>query len=324
LAEHRLIGLLKQSKSELAPFLTYAGLLQYTENEHRILIIHRSLELLEDTDGWELAEPILRAAVQYLANRPGVLVPKAPRWPGVSLGIIHALDPVDGATVMDTAESLIQAPFGTEPDTIRDFIEQQKINPATLYEAIGIAASEILCRSQFDAHAVTGVHCIMDLLQDPNTGLETRNLAWLSGLSGSRIRRQKAMRSKWRTPLSVATHRVTLRALAELLKSDGDGLLAMQAAATYLVNGGDPTALTRVLMEVALTTAGPFDALHNVKMLWGQLQETRRSRLPEESWRHLAAGARVVAQTADEERHQAEPILEMWAQIHPTTTQSQT
>ena len=318
LAEHRLIGLLRQSGSEVAPLLTYAGLVQYTENEHRILIIHRSLQLLEDTNGWAVAEPILRAAVQYLASRPGVVVPKAPHWPDGSLGLIQSHDPVDRNTVMNAVESLIEAPFGTEPDRIRDFIVQ-KINPATLYEAINIAASEILCRTQFDAHAVTGVHCIMDLLQDPNTGLDTRNLAWLSGLSGSRIRRQKAGRSEWRTPLPVSTHRDTLDALAEILRHDADGLHAMQAAATYLVNGGDPTALTRVLMEVALTTAGPFDAIHNVKMLWGQLLETRRSRLPQESWRHLAAGARVVAQTAAVEHHHAEPILEMWAQMHPGT-----
>lgn len=318
LAEHRLIGLLQQAGSQIATFLTYAGLLQYTENEHRILMIHRSLQLLADTGGWPLAEPILRAATQYLASRPGVVVMKAPEWADGSSGIILGFDPVDRDTVMDAVESLVTAPFGSEPDRIRELIEQ-KMKPATLYESINIAASEILCRSQFDAHAVTGVHCIMDLLQDPTTEKPTRDQAWLLGLSGSRIRRQKATRSEWRTPLPIARHRVPLESLSELLRNDPDGLHAMQAAATYLVHGEDPIALTRILMEVALTTAGPFDAIHNVKMLWGQLQETKRSRLLEESWRHLAAGARVVAQTAGTEHRQADPILDMWNLMHRTT-----
>lgn len=67
-----------------------------------------------------------------------------------------------------------------------------------------------------------------------------------------------------------------------------------------LLAGVDATDIARTLIEVALTTAGPFDAIHNVKMLWGQLLETRRSRFPEFSWKHLAAGARVVAETAKE------------------------
>lgn len=80
----------------------------------------------------------------------------------------------------------------------------------------------------------------------------------------------------------------------------GSGFYAMGAVGGMLLAGVDATDIARTLIVVALTTAGPFDAIHNVKMLWGQLLETRRSRFPEFSWKHLAAGARVVAETAKE------------------------
>lgn len=44
----------------------------------------------------------------------------------------------------------------------------------------------------------------------------------------------------------------------------------------------------------------------------GQLLETQRSCYPELAWRHLAAGARVVAEVAAEDGAGAEPILAMW------------
>jgi hypothetical protein len=79
-----------------------------------------------------------------------------------------------------------------------------------------------------------------------------------------------------------------------------------------LLAGADARGITRTLMEVALTNSGPFEAIHNVKMLWGQLLETQRSGFPDLAWRHLAAGARVVAETTTEGRINAEPILSMW------------
>jgi hypothetical protein len=86
----------------------------------------------------------------------------------------------------------------------------------------------------------------------------------------------------------------------------------MEAVGGALLAGADATEVTRALMEVALTHAGPFDAIHNVKMLWGQLLESRRSDYPELAWRHLAAGARVVAETAAVDPSGQDPIMTMW------------
>ncbi len=314
LAEHRLVGLLSQPPDEVAQLLRHAGLLQYPENEHRLLMVHRSLQLLNDTDGWRFSEPILRAAAQYLASRPHVTPHDPLPWPSSHRGLVNPSEPVDRDVVLHAIDRLQAVAFGEEPALIRSLVEQN-VNPSTLYESLSLAASDLLCRTHFDAHGVTGVHCIMDLLQDPTTLDRSRDLAWLSALSGSRIRRQKEGRSDWRIPLPPANHRVSLDEILDRLEHDKGGLHAMQAVATYLRNGGDPTAVTQLLIQFALTTAGPFDAIHNVKMLWGQWQETERSRLPEESWRHLAAGARILAETASTERGYAEPIVDMWHRL---------
>jgi hypothetical protein len=100
------------------------------------------------------------------------------------------------------------------------------------------------------------------------------------------------------------------------VSNDGSGLSAMDAAAGMLLAGAHAVDIARTLMEVALTQSGPFEAIHNVKMLWGQLLETQRSHYPELAWRHLAAGARVVAEVAAEDRARAEPIVSLWSHTH--------
>ncbi len=73
LAEHRLVGLLKvDSPRQVRQLLIEAALRQFHENEHRLLIVHRASQLMDDTDGWTWAEPLFRAAVQYLASRPDI------------------------------------------------------------------------------------------------------------------------------------------------------------------------------------------------------------------------------------------------------------
>lgn len=313
-AEHRLIGLIQQSGPKVPDILTYAGLLQYGENEHRLLMVHRSLQLLADTHGWHVAEPLLRAATQYLASRPGAPMSEPLHWPQNTTGILSDALPIDANAIRIAIDRLEAVSFGDEPTLIRDLVEHD-MNPRSLYETLSLTASDILCRTHFDAHGVTGVHCIMDLLQEPKTPQDTRNLAWVSALSGSRIRRQKAVPDEWRSLPPMDGQPSSLDEVQGVLSSHSDGLNAIRVVGNYLLSGGDSVALTRTLMQYALTTAGPFDAIHNVKMLWGQLQETKRSRLPKESWRHLAAGARVIIETATTERHQALPILNMWHQL---------
>lgn len=310
LAEHRLVGLVRRLGPAVRRILTLAALRQYPENEHRLLIVHRSAQLLDDADGWAYAEPFFRAAVQYLANRPRRYLPEA----ATHLEKIGAhqggLNPMQVEAGM---QRLVEAPYGAEPNLLVSLIEQG-VQGRALYEVVALTGSELLCRSRFDAHAVTGLHCILDLLQDANVTGEMRGLAWSASLSGQRIRRQKEHREGWRLVPPVAPAKVAPEELRAVVQNDPEGMEALRRTGAALLGGADPVAVARILMEVALTTAGPFAALHNLKMVWGLLLETLRSRLPQLSWRHLAAGARVIAESAARGRQDAAPVLTLWHQ----------
>lgn len=301
-AEHGLVGLLKTDVgAQVQALLTEAALRQFHENEHRLLIVHRAAQLMDDTDGWDWAEPIYRPAVQYLATRPDVRVSEFPDMPA---DIVTC--PGDPPSIESAVEELIQAEYGDEPRLLREKTS------LPIADVIALAAAEMLRRSGFDAHAVTGIHCILDLIHNPGISPRVRGLAIEAALIGQRTRRQKEARSTWRiTPDPQPLH-WALNDLREIVLHDDSGLSAMTAVGSALRAGVDAAVMARTLMEVALTTAGPFEAIHNVKMLWGQLLETRRSHYPALAWRHLAAGARVVAETAAEDRADVEPILCMW------------
>ncbi|PSR22044.1 MAG: hypothetical protein C7B45_08570 [Sulfobacillus acidophilus] len=302
LAEHRLVGLLKiDSPAQVHRLLVEVALRQFHENEHRLLIVHRAAQLMEDTNGWIWAEPLFRAAVQYLASRPDV---RKTQIPPVLLDT--AEHPRQISFIESAVEALVQADYGDEPRLLRAMTGLPRV------EVIALAGAEMLRRSHFDAHAVTGMHCVLDLLHDSTLDSHVRALAMGAALLGQRTRRQKAQRSTWRSVSQPRPRDRTFDELQDIVANDDNGLAAMDAVAGMLLAGADATDIARTLMEVALTHCGPFEALHNVKMLWGQLLETQRSRYPELAWRHLAAGARVVAQSAAEDGANAEPILAMW------------
>lgn len=307
-SEHRVVGLFKAMGSQIRWLLTEAALRQYPENEHRLLMVHRACQLLDDTDGWSEAEPLLRAAVQYLASRPNTQfisekLSLLPHWPEAGKA--------DATLVARAIEQLTEVEYGQEVDVLLDLIASGA-SGATLHEAIALTSSDWLRRTRFDAHAVTGVHCALDLLSDKETPATLRALAGTLALSSSRARRQKENRDAWRTPLPVEGQPLHLNEVRTIVLSDHEGLQAAQAAGNFVRSGGDAVSLARSLMEIALTTSGPFDAIHNVKMLWGLLLETQRSTLPQQAWVHLAAGARVVAETAAAEKEKAAPILAQW------------
>lgn len=303
-AEHRLVGLLETNRgTEVRWLLTEVALRQFHENEHRLLIVHRAAQLMDDTSGWAWVEPIFRAAVQYLATHPAV-------WQAESPGIPRDVAEWHGnpSSIESAVEALIEAEYGYEPLLLHEMAGLGLPLP----DIVGLTGAEILCRSRFDAHAVTGLHCILDLVHDPTVTPGVRALAIETSLLGQRTRRQKELRSTWRTTTSPRPIKRSLEELRDIVTHDASGLSAMDAVGGMLLAGADARGITRTLMEVALTNSGPFEAIHNVKMLWGQLLETQRSGFPDMAWRHLAAGARVVAETTTEGRINAEPILSMW------------
>jgi hypothetical protein len=302
MAEHRLVGLLRMdSPAAVHQLLTEIALRQFHENEHRLLIVHRAAQLMDDTNGWTWVTPLFRAAVQYLGTRPDVRDVEVP-----AAAVDLTGNPADASRIEAAVEVLIQAEYGDEPRLLQGMADLPRA------EVIALAGAEMLRRSRFDAHAVTGIHCVLDLLHDPTVGPELQALAIATALAGQRTRRQKESRLTWREVPLAEPSLSTQDELRDIVANDASGLLAMTVVGGALLAGANPTDVTRTLMEVALTTAGPFEAIHNVKMLWGQLLETQRSRYPELAWRHLAAGARVVAEVAAVDRAGAEPIVAMW------------
>ncbi len=302
MAEHRLVGLLlSDNPHNVHHLLTEIALRQFHENEHRLIIVHRTADLMHDVHGWQWAEPLFRPAVQYLASRPAVRTPIIPddAWDAPAASI------TDDAMVT-AVNHLLFCEYGAEPQILRQY------QGWPLAELIALTASEMLCRSSLDVHAVTGIHCILDLLADPSTPRRTRALAVETALLGQRTRRQKAQKPQWHPCPEPRPHRYAAETLKALVLSDHEGYGAMNAVAGALLAGDDARTITQLLMEVALMGSGPFEAIHLVKFIWGQWLETTRSQYPRLAWRHLAAATRVVSQTVAVDRTHAEPILHGW------------
>lgn len=317
LSEHRAAHLAKSLGRDARGLMLEAALRQYPENEHRLLIVQRALQFLDDINAWSYAEAFFRPAVQYLANRPDARLANQVMQDWAALSYPELAKNVEHSVCRDLIENLIECEYGEEPEIIGASINAY-VNGNTLREAMSMASSALMLRSGFDAHAVTGIHCVMDLLRDEKCPASIRGLTWLLALSGSRTRRQKAQRAQWSQVASarVGSSAVTFERLRQIIHEDGSGLDAAVATKQILQSGGDPTSVARELMQTSLATSDPFTAIHNVKMLGGLLKETLHSQWPEQAWIHLSAGARVVAMSV--ERSQAmQDVLRQWLVLHP-------
>ncbi len=306
--EHRLVAMLQDmGVQRVRTILTEAGLRQFRDNEHRLLIVHRAAQFLDDVCGWDSwGEPILRPSIQYLATapKPALLNPGALSHVQATQGLAN----VD--VVAKAVDRLISVPYGDEPEILREMAQRQ-ISGINLYEAVSLTGSRLLAQSGFDAHAVTGIHCVLDILkssEDPRLV----GLAWSVALSGQRTRRQKERRNDWRRLPDADATVENLDDFVHVIRNDPSGLRAFARTAGALQSGTSAQMVARTLMEVSLTTSDPFTAIHNVKMIWGQLIETQRSECSELAWMHLAAGAVAVAQSVAENATQPIPVVDLW------------
>ncbi len=315
LSEHRAARLVQRSTQDSRWLMLWAALRQYPENEHRLLIVQRAFDLLDDTHGWRYAEAFYRAAIQYLGNRPQTILANQvlTQWPGDDCPEFTGT--IDIKRCEELCSNLVAADFGQEANILMASIRRHA-NAETVREAIALASSALLYSSAFDAHAVTGVHSVLDLVDDSRCPSNIRHLAWVIGLSSSRTRRQKQDRARWTSREAKLGPRaqIGLDHVIDCVMHDPSGQEGAARAQQFLLSGGDPEQLAGVLMEISLTTSEPFDAIHNVKMLWGLLNQTRKSLWPERSWIHLSAGARVVAMSVNPSGLR-EDIDEQWRQV---------
>lgn len=309
-AEHRAVGLLRTFGPAVRWPLLRAAIRSYPENEHRLLIVWRAVQLLDDTEGWAYAEGPVRAAVQYLASRPDLSWAEAlsPEWRERQLPV-DAPAPVDEMRHQAWVDRLVDCPPGSEPAVLLE-AWRSGVGLAALADMTARASSLMLYASGYDAHAVTGVHAALDLVRGPDVPTDIRRWALGLALCSQRTRRQKAVRSSWAgTPQGGSTPDLT--EVLRLVRNDPTGLEAGAAAGRHVAAGGEVGALYTGLMEAALVTAGPFSVIHNVKMLWGLYQETLHGR-PSSAVAHARAAARVVAATAGAESADAIPVLAQW------------
>jgi len=321
-AEHLLVGALHRFGGPALRWpLAKLALRQFAENEHRLLIVHRAADLMDLASAWHAAEPLWRPAVQYLASRPdtdfaervlaqhGAVPPRGSPGPA-SVGDRDAL-----------VDALLRADYGQEPDVLATALEGG-ITDTTVREALLLAASTMLLRSGFDAHAVTGIHAISEVLQNDAAPADVARLARLIGFSSQRTRRQKAIRNRWSSdPPAVSTGpKVSAALVAQALHEDPTGLRVASLVRGACEDGATTEAVTVTLMTAALTTAGPFDALHNVKMLEGLYQASRITP-PDVAWRHLAAGARALARSAQESGEEWAAVADIIGRTDPVWQQ---
>jgi hypothetical protein len=346
LSENLFIGLYRQSGGDVRVPLLQLGLQEYGRNEHKLLIVLRTLDLLDQGDNWKYGENLLRPAVQYLAA-----MPKAPlAWQQIQAAwntygldaVAHEFSlagEVDEAKVADLLERLLTCEAGSEADLLAEELVNGT-NVRTLYETIAQISAVLLMRNPHnEEHIVTGILCTLDMMRDERLPANMRLTALLAALASARTRDSKNVRAEWvEVPgLGASTSEGTEITAAELrsdsnmnvladanvsdeawleqieksCEEDASGDTATRLAAHYITAGRDVTKLAQHLMQIVLRTQGPFMAIHLVKMIWGQWKETQFSTSPNR-WVHLASAARFAARTIEGGRKGAERVVKQW------------
>jgi hypothetical protein len=318
LAEHLLVGALRRFGGLALRWpLTELALRQFAENEHRLLIVHRAADLMDLAQAWHAAEPLWRPAVQYLASHPEVALAERILAQHGDVPASGRPGPAVAQDVVALVDALLAADYAEEPAVVATALEGG-VTDATVREALLLAASTMMLRSGFDAHAVTGIHAVSEVIHNDAAPIDVARLVRLIGFSSQRTRRQKAIRDRWSPDPPAVQPGLSLAAapVAQAIREDASGLRLASLVRGWIEAGATAEAMTVVLMAAALTTAGPFDALHNVKMLEGLYQATRITP-PDVAWRHLAAGARAVARSAHESGEEWAVVADIVARTDP-------
>lgn len=344
LTENLFVGLYRQSGGDVRWPLLQMGLQEFGRNEHKLLIVWRTFDLLDIDDNWQYGESLLRPAVQYNAS-----LPKHPEsWERVQQAMAeHDLEnvdlvfdgDVDENQVSQLVQDLVELPYGEEAD----FLARQLVNGVnvpTLYEAIALTSATLLLRSSDnEEHIVTGIHCLLDIIRDKKVPSNLRLTALLLAMESARTRDFKVDPATWLPLPKVATSAQHLedrlvndhvdvpsltaptteqasqaRLLDDIVTAiheDASGNRAATLAANYVSAGYDLDQLAQSLIQVTLTTQGPFIAIHATKMIWRQWAETKRS-THRDRWVHLSSAAFYLARQLPHGLTQVERVLKQW------------
>ncbi|HEU4965011.1 MAG TPA: hypothetical protein VFV52_14290 [Bacilli bacterium] len=279
--ENLFIGLYRQIGQEVRWPLLRMGLLEYGHNEHKLLIVHRTLQLLDMGDHWNYGETLLRPAVQYLAAPPKypqaweIVETALEKYELSSPAILEQIkweSDVDNALASNLLQELFACEAGAEADLTARWL-REGVNVPTIAEAIGLLSGLMLIRSHDnEEHIVTGIHCILELVANKQAPQELRLHALLVALQSDRTRSFKSVRGKMRElpfPLfgqeeqSTVSRQiqdagnkapdsqeaVSLSAIRSAIEEDETGHRAMSLVARYLRSQADTPARSSSVRE---------------------------------------------------------------------------
>lgn len=308
LSEKLLSGLYSSAGKGIRDYILYEALMQYGENEHRLLLPYHTLKLLDRESNWDHAVSLLRPSVQYLASHPDI----SHGVKAQQLSKLVSFDEItdrgnsfDQENAYDLTRMLLNSILGNEMTILADYSKTSSLQD--MYEAIALTSTILLLNSDLEQHSVTGKHCILSMIKDKKLSERIRTVALLSALEGPRARRIKAyiIRSldaylKIPEIKDVGTEEDLLtRIESEVMK--GQQETAFKLAASYVRSGMDTDKLTAELLSLCFRTEGPFESMHTSKMLVGMRDVTISSK-SDMKWLHLAAASRFVAEMAKKEK----------------------
>lgn len=324
-AEKLLAGLHSFSPRHLAEYVLYEGLMQYGENEHRLLLPYHTLKLLERGSNRNYTVTLLRPSIQYLSTSPdisrGVKAEQVSKQVDFN-AILGKGDAFNQENAYDITRMLLNSSLGNEMAVIADYSKASSLQD--LYEAVALTSTLLLLNSDLEPHAVTGKHCILSILKDTNLSHRIRKVALLSSLEGPRARRLKSYILKsldnylGKTEIVEGAGEDELLVDLEMQIMESRTDQAFNSAGLYLRSGYDADKLTGILLSAAFQTEGPLESLHTSKMLVGMRDITLSSRSGMK-WLHLAAGARFVAEMVKRERAESSGVHDQMRRLSEIT-----
>lgn len=317
MAEKLFTGLYSQAGRSTGEYLLYEALMQYGENEHRLLLPYHTIKLLE-RNNWENAVTCLRPTVQYLSANPdishGVKAEQLSKT--VDFGeIISRGDAFDQENSYDLTRMLLNSVLGNEMIVLADYAKRSTLQD--MYEAIALSSTILLLNSGLEQHSVTGKHCILSMIKDRDLPDRIKKIALLSSLEGPRARRIKAYILKSLDaymkvpdiPETASEEDLLSRLEGEILKGQQEN--AFKLSGSYVRSGYSTDRLAKALLSICFRTESPFESLHTSKMLVGMRDVTVSSE-SDMKWIHLAAASRFVAEMVKKEKAASKTAMEYY------------
>lgn len=318
MSEKLLEGLYSVSGKGIREQLLYEALMQYGNNEHKLLLPFHAFRLLDRGRSWENAVALLRPTVQYLSSYPdishGVKAEQISKTIDLKV-ILDKGEEFNQDSSYDISRMVLNSALGNEMLVMSEYAKTASL--PELYESIALSSTILLLNSDLEQHSVTGKHSLLSLLDEGRMTERTRVLALLLSMEGPRARRiktyiPKSLDAFMKLPeVSVPEDEGEFLEMIESEIQRGQQEPVFRLAGSYVKQGYNVDNLARKLLSIAFRTEGPFESLHTSKMLVGMRDITLRSR-SDMKWIHLAASAWFLAGMVKKEKEESKKTMEQY------------